>query len=173
MIETSEAALPHPPRPQGMSQGWGGGREGPSLEAPHVLPEEVSGFLSSGHSAPQNGDVDSGLPPAPPGTHSCHHLEGRTPHIWKSDSIRGWRGQVFHFPSRCLARVLRKQGEGEGPQRLPEIPQGRRQPEAGGRDTHTQGGTLGGPLFQPCPGPLTFRPTNVGCHPRGPSHPQT
>lgn len=85
-------------------------------------------------------------PPRWKQAHSSPHLEGRIAHIWKSDNIRGWGRQVFHFSSRCLATVLRK-GLGRVHRERSEIQQKR--PARGGTQKRPLGSPKVGPAHPP------------------------
>lgn len=96
------------------------------------------------------GPRSSNRPRSPPcwkQAHSSLHLEGRIAHIWKSDNIRGWGRQVFHFSSRCLATVLRK-GLGRVHRERPEIQQKKR-PARGGTQKRPLGSPKVGPAHPP------------------------
>lgn len=143
LIETSEAVAPATPRPLGMCPGVELGRS-PREDPPALCLgaltvtcwAQVSLTLSL--SPPVTGTAVQRWGQAPPGWdtgHSSPHLEGRTPYIWNLTTSGAGGRQVFHFSSRCLARLLRKKGVERVHRDEPEIPQ-----QKTARGGHTEGG---------------------------------
>lgn len=162
LIETSEAVL-HPSTPRREFLGPGPGER---IHRDLHLGSPLVYLLSPGRSDPVThphgeGESSGEMGPGPPlaGTQEIPPLIWRTEHPTSGNlttSGAGEGGQVFHFPSRCLAKVLRKKrGGGRVHRDEPEIPQ-----EKTGRGGHTERKAPGPPH---CPGRLALRTTDSGC----------